>query len=377
MERIRKVLAIILCSAAVLSFWSGCTKEEVYEAAHIKATFRLRSPSAMSGKLRIDEAYLKLSHIDVTGTRQGKKNTNLTHGISPEEPPYQLSRADSSQISFNLPYNVYDQLDFHLFLFRDTYQLIIKEENKDAAEPDGEGNTGGEQEDGEKDDDKDSGNQDDDKDQGDRDDHEDKGDDDDQDDEGDKDKDHKDKGHDDKKDKGNHDDKGNKDKKDKGNKGHGNDDDKNKNDDDDDDDNDDDGRTSGNKNQTVDIDHFFQNAKPGMVVISTYQNNAKTLKVIFIAEGISKLTLVGKQNDSPGIMLNKQNTAEITFNPEHWFQSITDDDIESAHTQIYHGQAIVFIHKDYNNHLFEAIAPAIQASAELNFTALSDEMASE
>ena len=321
----------------VLSFWSGCTTEEIYQAAQIKGIFRLKSPSAMNGKLIIEEAYLKLSHIDAIGNRHGE-NTNLTHPISLEEPPYQLSRFDSSQVSFNLPSRSYDQLDFHLFLFQDTYQLIVKEEgNGDVDEPNEEGD---EEEDGDKDDeeDRDSG-QDDDKDNEDHDDADNK---------------------DDDKDKGDHDD--------------DNDDDDDDDDNDDEDNEDDDGRMSDNKkNRTVDIDHFFQNAKPAMVIIGTYQNNAKILKVIFAVDGIEKFTLAGKQNSTSTIILNKQNTAEITFNPQHWFESITPADLESASIQTYREQQVVFIHKDFNTHLFEALAPRIEESADLNFTALPDE----
>ncbi len=285
-----------------LIFCSGCTSEEIFQAAQIKGTFRLKSPTAMNGKFIIEEAYLKLSHINAIGSHQGANNTNLMHPIPAEEPPYQLSRVDSNQVIFNLPSRTYDKLDFHLFLFQDTYQLIVKEETGGGSDP------------------KDGG----DKDSDDEDDHDEDDEDDDEEEE-------------------------------------------------DEDDEDDDGRMSENKKKrTVDIDHFFQHAKPSMVISGTYRNNTKILKLLFIVDGLDKIILTGKQNGSSTINFNKQNLAKVTFNPQYWFDSLKPSDLESASIQTYRGEQVVFIHKDFNKRLFKALASKLEGSAELNLTALSD-----
>jgi hypothetical protein len=405
MGKRRRILALMFVSAWV-SMLSGCANEdEFFGTPHIKTTFRLKSPSAMNGKITISEAYLKLDHIHATGSLQGVNNTNDSHFIPSEEPPYQLSRSDSSQADFNLTARAYDQLDFQLFLLMDSYELIVNEATEEVPEPvedtddgddaenDDEDTDQEEDSDGDQDDteDEDDNPDDDGEDDNDDDNDQDEGDDDDDgnegednDDEGDNDDgedgdDGEDDGDIDDKDDKNKDDKEkNKDKDKKDNKGHDHDKDHHdkdhhdkhdhdKNDDDDRDD--DDGRASENKTgQTADLDHFFQNAKPGMVVVGAYESNGKVINIIFIASGIEKLSLRAKQNDAFNIVLSDQNFAEITFNPEYWFETITPDQIESAQMLTYQQQTVLFIHRAFNSDLFQALVPRIEGSAELNFS---------
>jgi hypothetical protein len=381
-----------------MSLWSSCTtSDEVFEAAHVETSFQLTGPPAMNGSLSIDEAYLKLSHIDVNGSRQGKNITTLTHQIPADEPPYRLSNADSNQVSFDLPSRTYDALHFDLFLFQDTYELIItndgpvdqppveepdgNDDNEDGDQDGGNGTSGNdndadnEGDDGSGDDDNDSGGDDSDKDDDDNDsdedgdddsgeddddDDSDEGDDNDgdsEDDDGDSDGEGKGKNDDNK---GKNNDDKNKGKNDKGNKG-----------DDDDDDDDDGGRVF--KNQSVDIDHFFQNARPGLVVTGTYQANGKILKLIFVVDDLASIRLTGRQNDSPAITLQKQNRADVLVNPAKLFEAITDSHLASSAIQTYQGLQIIFIHRDFNTPLFDALISKLEVAAELNLIALADE----
>src|SRR5690606_12338151 len=95
-------LALVVCS---------CTLEdEVPAAARISATFGLRSPSALDGKIVIGEAYLKLHRLEVTGTLNGSSVTQVNHTVAPEESPYRLTTSDSSHAGFALGSTTYDQL---------------------------------------------------------------------------------------------------------------------------------------------------------------------------------------------------------------------------------------------------------------------------
>ncbi|MEO5600126.1 MAG: hypothetical protein ABIR06_04290 [Cyclobacteriaceae bacterium] len=327
MGKFKMTLVSIITSILVLIFITGCTPDQVFHAAHIKASFRLRSQTALDGKVHIDEAYLKLHEINVTGNGQGDI-TNLTHPIPTEEPPYQLSKHDSSQVSFNLLSRNYNQLDFHLILFQDTYELIIKEEIIDGGAPDDGGNDPDDNS-GDKDEDDENDN-----------------------DDGDGD-------HEEDEDEGENDDEGDEDDED---------DNDNDNDDHDQEDEDDDGRLSENKKRTVDIDHFFQNAKPGLLIAGTYQNNGKTLKLIFVLDHFAKLTVRAKPNDSQVILLGEQNIADIVFDPVQWFEAIANSALESADIQIYQGQQVVFIHRDFNTALFDALAGKLEKSTSLHFS---------
>ncbi|MEX2235779.1 MAG: hypothetical protein WD824_26715 [Cyclobacteriaceae bacterium] len=380
MKRGRTLVLMIV--SALLVLWSSCTDEEhSLGTARVEATFGLNSRSAMAGKITVEEAFLKLDRIQILGSLGGNNNTNVTHTIAPDEPPYNLTRADSSHADFNLTSRVYDQLDFHLFMFQDQYELkFIDAGPIEVPEPEDDGSGGGNgdqdddtdsDDDGENDSDDDDGNHDeddDDQEEGDRDEDDDDNDD------------YSNNKDDDKEDKGG--DKGDKDKnknknKGKGDKGDGDDDDDDddkggdKDDDDDDDDRDnDDGRTSDeNNSQVVDLDHFFQNAKPGMAVFGIYENNGKVINIIFIGSGIEKFNVRAKQNDADAIVLGEKNIARMTFDPDRWFESITAAAIESARLQVYQQQTVLFVHKDYNTELFQMLAPRIEGSANMNITA--------
>ncbi len=340
-----------LASGVALAFPSSCTMDDPFATTNIKAVFRLKSQTALEGRITIDEAYLKLSHIEATGNLPDGKMTDITHSIPAEEPPFKLTTADSSELNFTLPSGIYDQLDFNLFLFHDTYGLVMmanapaetpdpaqNDDQDSTGQQDGEGNTDngnntdtddnpGSQEDEDDNDngdggdtnggvsnDNDEGKNNDGKGKGKKDDHTDK----------------------------------KKDKK-KGDKAHG-------------------GRNAHNGiTDQVNLRDFFQNAKPGMVVIGTYKNNDKTMRLIFVASGIEKFTLPGKQNDSFSVILADRNTAEITFDPERWFSSVRPADIESASTQLYQGETVLFIHQDFNGQIYQALVPHLEESTDLTF----------
>lgn len=362
----------------LLLLGSGCsTEEQLFEnPSHVQANFNLESPSAMNGKVFINDAYLKLDRIQAIGN--GETHTNITHPIPAEEPPFQLSKTDSSRVKFRLPGRAYESLDFHLFLIPDPYQLVFREPvaegppppgGNDGQDTGGEDQTGGENTGGDieappgENDSNDGeentppatdGEADDDGDDSDREDSED-----DQTDhwDGDDDDDRKQK---DKKKK----------KKNKGDKDRDDDDDENE--DDDDDDRDDGRRSSADGTATPDLDHFFQNARPGLLITGTYENNGSTISIIFASSGLEKITVRASQNDGPFIRLKEYNNAEIIFDAASWFQAIGPEDIESAHIQLYQQGPVLFIHRDFNHQLYELLAPRLQAATSLTVQARED-----
>lgn len=204
------------------------------------------------------------------------------------------------------------------------------------------------------------------------------------DDDGGKDKKHKDKKNEDHKDKGkknkdtDKEDKDNKKDKKGNNKGHdhndGDDDDHEKDDDDDSghkgkdhrQDSGDDSRTTGILTADVDLDSFFQNAKPGLVVFATYENNGKELSLIFVASDLEKISVTATQNDAATVRLAAQNSARLSLDPTTWFESLTSADIEGGTVQTYGQQTILFIHPAHNQALYQSIIGHIEESASLN-----------
>lgn len=409
---------------ALLLIYVGCTPEEVVpNEAQVETTFTLKSREAMQGVIYIQEAWLKLDQIQVSGSPQ---NPAVTHAIPAEDPPFRLTQADSSRVYFSLPFRAYEQLTVDLHLLQDnrdlTYQGHAPQEQPSSPEPPAgntDDNTGSESGGGETDGNTDQGSNDQQEDEGEgADDQEqdqaDSGDDteddegngeqsgadnDNTDDHGDDEENGDDEGDDGSGSEGNSaegdddergdDDKGDKKKgkgkdkkkhkKDKGKeKGEGHkhgddgddndddDDDDDRDDEDDDDDDNDDGRVTRNLNDVPDLDQFFRNATPGLVVMARYENNGRIINIVFAATNVPTISLTARQNDSFTLLLSKQNRAEISFDAGQWFQEVTPTDIESGKTQLYQGQEVLFIHRDFNSTLYEKLIARLPASAYLN-----------
>lgn len=338
----------------------------------------------MGGLITIQQAYLKLDRIEVTGRLQKKAVAGASLAIPAEDPPFQLSRGDSAQATFMLPSRNYEQMELHLHLFEDDYQLIVGNKSKELvpepAENDSEGSGGdgvsdGGQEDSEGNfgdgthnaggsnegdtEERDENEQEDDVDDG-------GGEDDRQsDDDNDKD-DHESDENTDRGDDGRGDGGKNKDKENKKQK--------NKDDDDDRGDDDNNGNDEGNdrkaapeSNRTVDLDHFFQNAKPALVVFATYNNNGEKISVVFAVTGGDKISIPATQKDNLPITLMERNAAFVTVDPEKWFASIPPVAIESGALQNYQGQQVLFIHRDFNTPLFHLLYSRLILSVEFRF----------
>lgn len=409
-----------MCSVSLLLVC--CSEEQLLpdSEARVETNFGLETSSAMDGKIAIQQVYLKLDHIRVIGT-SANRVTNMLFDIAENEPPYQLAHTDSSQIVFTLPAYTYDELDVHLFLHTDNHALAVTtapveqtpdpvdqtpepaqgENNSDSEPGPGSDNNGGGNSDVNEPDDSSNdpqGGSDDqgDGDHGDEDDHHSDGDEDedvsDDNDSGQKDddRDKDDKPRDDKKDddKPKDDKKGDKPKDDKKGGGKPKDDKKEKDEDakkdkdggkKEQDENkgkgDKDDKTNDKKpgpggrtavdGEVVDLDGFFQNARPALVVFATYTSDNSTVRLIFTVTDISKLSLPAQQDDGSRILLGPDNTAKITFDANQWFDSIKPADIEAGSLQMYQGQEVLFIHKDYNTTLYEAIASRLESSAKL------------
>ncbi|HEX8040494.1 MAG TPA: hypothetical protein VF490_15150, partial [Chryseosolibacter sp.] len=117
MKKIADIKRFALASAMALTAASSCTTDDSFPTTNIKAVFRLKSQTAMEGRITIDEAYLKLNSVQATGNLYNGKVTDVTHAVAPEDPPLRLSAADSTEMNFSLPAGTYDHLDFNLYLF--------------------------------------------------------------------------------------------------------------------------------------------------------------------------------------------------------------------------------------------------------------------
>lgn len=369
---------MILGSFILLLLCSSCMEDQRFAVnSEVLAKFRLRSETAMKGKLVIDEAYLKLDRIHVNGNSGGKNVASVTHTIPAEEPPYHLNSGDSTNVVFKLPTTAYEQLDFDVFLYRDHYQLIFGSPQQEPPVQGGNGGTPGPVaetpggEDGGQDDDDEEGSSGNEDPQGDTDEDTDTDDDGDNDEESSEvdDSDGEDGGENDEGNKGD-DNKNDKDNDDKNNKGDDKgDDDDEKGEDDDEDEDDDDDRQAGNENGIIDLQHFFQNAKPALVIFGTYNYNNQPLKVIFAVTSLEKITVRATQDDSYNVILTLRNFADISIDPEAMFSSVSSTDIESGSRQTYQGQQVLFIHKDYNASLYDRLLSKLEASTTIEFLA--------
>jgi hypothetical protein len=312
----------------------------------------------MDGKITIDDAYLNLSSIETDGSALGSEGRHITKTFSPADPPIQLTGA-SGTVKLPIPPGVYEPLALDLVLFPDEYQLLRNGQEEVPSSPEG-GNSASDnngetenpgsppQNDGQNQEDNggsdiDQGGHDSDDDAGgpagDHDDADDGNADNDQgqkDQNGPKGDQHK-----------------GKDKHHKGDKHHG-------------------GKHDGRITELeaasdIDLADFFQNARPGLLVTATYRNNGKSVKLIFVGDGIERLSVSARQNDSPRIIVTGKGTAYISFDPQQWFSSITPTDIESAAIQKYQGESVLFIHPDFNANLFQAVNPRVQESADWHF----------
>ena len=367
---------------------SGCSDEQqLHRSSQVETTFQLKSGSGLNGAFTIQHAYLKLDRVVVSGVSAGKNLPNTTLSIPADEPPFRLVESDSSHIRYTLPARQYDVMDLSLFLFADQYELVLAGRPEEhIPEPVGSnvGGAGGGQEspsDGSLPDDDDSdtdsgnntgdesdengtsgnGDHDDDDDGSDEDKNENENtEDDDQEDDDRNDDDQEDDGDDRDEEEDDDDKKKDNDEKDKKNK------DKD-DDDDDDDDGKDDRRSSSASIATVDLDHFFQNAKPGMVVFGTLEYSTQKINVIFVVTDPAEISVRAMQGSGSRIVLEQQNASVVRFDAEQWVEGLTEKDFEDAVLQLYKGQAVLFIHKDFNGALFEKLFSRLTPSASFRF----------
>lgn len=411
--RCKRDLRYILPLLLTLFLWTSCSDDQLFRGnTRIQTTFRLKSQTALGGSVTIKDAYLKLNSIGVSGTLGDQSVPPASYPVAPEEAPFRLTQSDSAQVSLTLPSRAYDLLDFHLLLVQSKYQLLtLQQPAEPAPEPvtDNGGNTdggvtedegtpsgddnGGQPDTGSDDspaDNGDGGQSDDDGSGGDDDkQNDDPSDDDganaggdtntppqedDNDDQGgnnDEEKGEGNKNDDGKGDGGKDDDKDDKDdeEKDEDDK----DDDKDSDDKDDDDDEKDDGRARSEVDGTVDLDHFFQNAKPSLVVFATWNVNGENINIVFAVTDAERITIRATQNGGQRVMLADHGTATVTFDPEDWFQSVSATDLQNASRQAYQGQSVVFIHHDHNTALFDLLYSSLIESTTLEFTVPSVE----
>ena len=392
-RQLRGAYIRILFAFLVALLGSGCSEEQQFFGnSQVETTFQLKSTSVVNGALTIQHAYLKLDRAVISGASGGKNLPDAALAIPAEEPPFRLIETDSSHITFTLPSRGYDVMDLHLFLFADQYELVFSQRPEDNI-PDPVGNNDGTSDGGEgdqDDDNSDNGANDDDDgdtDGGDNDNQPNEdgtsggdGDDDDddtgQEDNGDgDDRDDDDEGDDDDDNDGNDRSNGNDEKKDDENKNKQNDGkkngDKKGNKGKENKDKDDDGKDQRSSNitdkQAVDLDHFFQNAKPGIVIFGTWERNGQQVNVVFVVTDPTRISVRAMQDNGSRIVLEDQNASVVSFDPEQWVGNLTENELRDAVLQLYQGQPVLFIHKDFNSVLFEKLSSRLAQSATFQF----------
>ena len=358
----------------IVVLWSGCSEDgELTNDSQIKTTFQLESNLALGGSINVHQAFLKLEHIAVSGTRRGKNISGAPHSVPPEESPYRLAESDSAHVSFTVPSRAYDVMDLHLSLFSNQYELVFSGNPVDQV-PDPVDNSGGQDNDGgapapnngnpDDEEDNDDGSEDSGRDDGGGDDNSDDGDDgdgdddDEENDEGDDDSNERDRDDEDDDDgqkdndneKKSEEDKKKKSKdKDNGSKGKGS------------------RRSQNADSHSVDLDHFFQNAKPGVAIFGTWHHNGGQINIVFVVTEPEMITVRATQNNGHEIKLEEENSSIVSFDPEIWFEGITVNDLQSASMLTYQGQPVIFIHKDFNAGLFEKLYSRFIQSAQFRF----------
>ena len=357
--------AILILILAVL--WSGCSdEEELPGSSQVKTTFQLENNSALGGSINIHQAFLKLESIAVSGARRGKNISGASHSVPADEPPYRLAESDSAQVTFTVRSRTYDLMDLHLSLFADEYKLVFTGQPMDHM-PDPVDNTGAQDSDDGRQENPNQGDADEDVDNGEgRSGNEDPGTgaqgDDEGNDDGNYEGDDNSNGHDNGNDgddndreKANDHEKNRKDhekkSKNKGNenKGKG-------------------GRRSGNADsQSVDLDHFFQNARPGVAIFGTWDHNGEHINIVFVVTDPEVITVRAIQNNSFRIVLDEQDSSIVSFDPEKWFEGISINDLQSASMLTYQGQPVIFVHKNFNTTLFEKLFSRFIQSAQFRF----------
>jgi len=114
----------------------------------------------------------------------------------------------------------------------------------------------------------------------------------------------------------------------------------------------------------VDLDDFFRNAKPSIVVFGVYQHPSGAVDLIVAVTGIEKLVV---SSATGPIQLSANNSAIISFDPGRWFESITPGDIEAATIQTYQNRSVLFVHPGFNQSLYEKLVSQLEASAAVTF----------
>lgn len=429
-KRQEKLIAWIVL--ALLVAINGCTPEElVPDEAQVETIFSLKSRELAQPSITVQEAWLKLDRIQVSGS---PGSSGFTHAINPEEPPFRLGDADSSRVHFSLPSRPYERLTFDLYLFQDDSELSYlhtgapEQPSPSGSDNDASGNAGedpasGEQENTGSENSDDSGadenpsDNDDSAEDGDETTNDDVGEthedpgadngdateedsgesagdtgnddnetgqdetvtgdegDDGNDAHGDKDDKKHEKG---KKEKGKKSDKkehkGGDKEKDKKEEGRGKGKSEDGHHDRHGDDKQDEKKARNNTGATrveaevLDLDQFFRGARPGLVVMARYANNGQTINILFAVTDLEKLSVTARQNDGVAIVLNKQNLAEVSFDAATWFEGVTAGEIESARMQQYQGQQVLFIHRDFNSALYDRLLSRLDSSVYLAIT---------
>lgn len=380
MDQTMKPLVSLKAFGVILLLISmqGCIDEPVVDEGNIAVHFELTTRSALSGRIEIQEVYLKPYMLDIVGDAYASKS------IPADTPPFRLIHdGDSSTVSLSLPPGAYNRLDIIVSLPDAPYELTAIDdtepeppgeapnENFDNVPPPpdtppntGDNNGNNEKKTGADDNDTSNGSNDDEKTN-----------------DGKKEEDDNSKDRDDNK----HKDKGktedNKDKGKKDDKKHHDHDDKRHHDHDDDDDDKEKKKKKEKKDKkkghgagrisAPDLQHFFQNARPGLIAIARYSEGGESVTMIFAVTKPLRFTAEQEESKTP-FVLQTRSSARITLNPEKWFSDISDEVIKASQTQTFQDQEVLFIHHDYNTELYEKLLSRIQGSASVTFQSEAD-----
>lgn len=114
----------------------------------------------------------------------------------------------------------------------------------------------------------------------------------------------------------------------------------------------------------VDLNEYFANAKPGILLKCRFDYNDDSYMVILAINDLLRLNLIARQSGNRQILLESetQYNANLQFNFAHWFGLITPEMLEDAETFEYEDIETIFIHKDFNRSLYVSIVNRIEES---------------
>lgn len=123
------------------------------------------------------------------------------------------------------------------------------------------------------------------------------------------------------------------------------------------------GRTNDLQASTVDLEHFFEHAKPALFASLIYTTPAKKIHVIVALDNFALMDFQNTQRLSITDLYG--NKAKATIDVASWFSNITNNDLENSVLINYGGESVLLIHRQFNANLFLKITERFSKSFAL------------